>query len=138
MQIAAVRAAIAATLEDISDELNVNPYVSSQPVAPGFQILPPGVAYDFSYQRELDEWTWIVQGFVALTEDISSQVLLDELCDTSSPNSVKGRIEADLTLGNTVNTLRVLDQSPGRMVDRGGGSPMLLVEWRLQIFAKGD
>jgi hypothetical protein len=133
-----VRKAIAAALAPISEELNVNPYAAAQPVAPGIQIIPPGVAYDYSFQRELDEWTFVIQGFVALTDEVASQALLDELCTPGGPASVKDLIEADRTLGGTVATLRVLDQSPGRMVERAGSGPMLLVEWRLQVFAKGD
>lgn len=122
---------------DVHPDVNVSPYASSQPVAPGIQILPPGVDYDYTYQRGLDEWTFVVQGFVALNEDVSTQQLLDQLCAATGPDSVKGALEADKTLGGSCNTLRVISQSPGVQVNPGGSGPMLLVEWRVMVYANG-
>jgi hypothetical protein len=133
----AVRFAMAQALQPLLGESgNVNPYVSSQAIAPGIQIIPPGVSYDFAYGGGQHEWTFVIQGFVALTEDVSAQQLLDELSDPGA-NGVKGRLEADRTLGGTVASLRVVEQTPGRQVDPGTSGPMLLVEWRVQVYAPG-
>lgn len=122
---------------DVHPDVNVSPYASSQPVAPGIQILPPGVEYDVSFNRGLDNWTFTVQGFVSLNEDISTQQLLDEFCASTGSGSVKGALEADRTLGGTCETLHVISQSPGVQVNPGGSGPMLLVEWRVMIYANG-
>ena len=136
MNVAAVRKAMAEALD--FDGVNVSPYASSQPVTPGIQIIPPAVSFDYTFGTTsgLDEWTFIIQGFVALNEDVTSQMLLDELCGGGA-NSVKAALELDRTLGGAVANLRVVEQSPGRLVDRGGGQPMLLVEWRVMVYANG-
>jgi hypothetical protein len=114
--------------------------VLAQPTPPGIQIIPPGVVYDYSMgslSSGLNEWLFIIQGFVALTSDIGAQKVLDEMCAPSGNSSVKALLEADKSLGGVVETLRVTEQTPGRQVDPGSGNPMLLVEWRVMIHAKG-
>lgn len=137
MNIGAVREAIADTL-DIPG-VNVSPYVLAQPTPPGIQIIPPSVVYDYSMGASLglDEWMFIVQGFVALTTDIGAQMLLDDLCAPAGSSSVKALLEADRTLGGLVETLHVTEQTAGRQVEQPAGNPMLLVEWRITIHAKG-
>lgn len=123
----------------VIDDVQVNPYALAQPTPPGLQILPPGTEYDSSFHRGLDEWTFTVQGFVALTSDIGSQILLDEMCAPAGATSVKAALEADVTLGGSVQSLHVQEQTAGRVIDAaGGGSPMLLVEWRVQVFGLGN
>src|SRR5262245_54193773 len=119
----------------------------AQPTPPGLQILPPSVTYDRTMQgsaaavsrHALDEWMFVVQGFVALTTDLGSQVTLDEMCAPSGTRSVKAALETDRTLGGLVSDLHVRGQSPGALVQfPNGGSPMLLVEWQVQVLAKGS
>ena len=137
MDVSQVRRQMATQMSVISD-VQVNPYALAQPTPPGIQILPPSVAYDTTMHRGIDEWTFIVQGFVAVTTDIGSQALLDDMCAPTGFDSVKAALEADTSLGGLVDDLRVQNQSPGRIVDTpGGGSPMLLVEWQVQVFARG-
>lgn len=135
MNIAAVRSAMASTLDAAIAGVQVNAYALAQPTPPGIQILPPGVQYDRTFQPGLDEWTFIVQAFVSLSADIGSQKLLDSLCAPSGAGSVKDALEADRTLGGTVQALWVTSQSPGQQVSRPEGNPMLLVEWTVQVFA---
>jgi hypothetical protein len=87
--------------------------------------------------RGLDEWTFVIQGFVSLNSDVGSQVLLDQMCAPSGSGSVKAALEADKTLGGVVQSLHVVSQSAGRVVETGAGSPMLLVEWQVQLLSKG-
>lgn len=115
--------------------LQVNPYALSQPTPPGIQILPPGIAFDFS--MGLHSWTFMLQGFVSFTSDIGGQMLLDELIEPGGPASVKTLLEADPTLGGLIDSVRVEDSSPAREVNPTGGNPMLLVEWRAVILASG-
>ena len=129
---------MAAALGVIPD-VQVNAYALSQPTPPGLQILPPGVQYDQAMHRGLDEWVFIVQGFVAFSTDIGSQVLLDQMCAPTGSNSVKAALEADKTLGGVVQSLHVLEQTPGSVVTQTNiGSQMLLVEWRVQVLALGS
>lgn len=119
-------------------DVQVNPYALAQPTPPGIQILPGAVQYDQAFGRGLDEWTFTVQGFVALTSDIGSQVVLDAMSAPSGSGSVKAALEADKTLGGLVQSLHVTEQTAGRVVDiPGSGSPMLLVEWRVQVLGLG-
>ena len=135
MNVSAVRQALADRLATI-EAVQVNPYALSQPTPPGFQILPPGRTYDFAMggANGLSEWTFVVQAFVNFGSDVGAQVLLDEMI-TDGATSVKALLEADKTLGGLVQTLRVLESSPGRMVELPSGNPMLLVEWRVQILS---
>ena len=138
MNVAAVRTAMATALSVIPD-VQVNAYALSQPTPPGLQILPPGVQYDRAMHRGLDEWVFIVQGFVAFTTDTGSQVSLDLMCAPSGASSVKAALEADKTLGGVVQSCHVLEQTPGSVVQQTNiGSQMLLVEWRVQVLALGS
>lgn len=134
--LASIRKALATALQSI-DNVQVNAYALSQPTPPGLQVIPPGIAYDKAMHRGLDLWTFIVQGFVSFTNDIGSQQLLDQLCATSGANSVKRAIESDRSLGGVVQQATVIEQTPGRMVEQANGNPLLLVEWRVEIYATG-
>ena len=138
MQVSGLRSALQTALSTIPD-VQVNAYALSQPTPPGLQILPPGVVYDKAMHRGLDEWTVMVQGFVSFSTDVGSQVLLDQLCASTGSNSVKAALEADRTLGGVVETLHVLEQSPGSVVSLPNTSgQMLLVEWKVQVLARGS
>jgi len=138
MNLPAVRQAIADALQ--MDGVQVSPYVLAQPTPPGIQIPPPSVSYSYtmgSTGSGLNEWEFIIQGFVSLNSDIGAQQLLDDMCATSGSRSVRALLEADRTLGGTVETLVVTVQDPGRQVEQPPGNPMLLVEWHVTIYAKG-
>jgi hypothetical protein len=134
MNVNAVRQAMADALAHPA--MQVNAYAHSQPTPPGVQILPPSVVYDRTLGRGHDDWTFVIQGFVS-GSDRGSQRLLDELIDTQGTFSVKNRLEADKTLGGLVEDMRVVAQSPARMVEMPGGNPMLLVEWSVLIYGRG-
>lgn len=132
-----MRAGLAASLSTIQD-VQVNAYAMAQPTPPGIQILPPAVTYDQAFHRGMDTWVFVVQGFVALTTDVGSQVLLDQMCAPSGSNSVKAALESNPTLSGDVFSVHVLAQSPGRVVDFANGtSPMMLVEWQVEVRASG-
>lgn len=134
--ITAIRAAMASVLSPI--EANVSDYASANPTPPAIQIVPPAVEYDRAMHRGVDEWTFIIQAMVAFTEEASSQQLLDEVCLPSGSTSIKALLEADTTLGGTCLNLRVLRQSEGKQFVTPGGSPMLVVEFTVQVFAGGS
>ena len=125
-----------AALEPVED-FEKNAYALSAPNPPGIQIVPPSVAYDFAMSHGQDEWTFILQAFVPFTADTAAQRLLDQVCSPEGPSSVKALLEADKTLGGEVSTLRVVSQSAGAQAQSAAGSPMLLVEFTVQVFANG-
>ena len=136
MNVNAVRHAIAEALEHPA--MQVNAYAHSQPTPPGLQILPPTVVFDTAMVRGMDTWTFRVQGFVS-GNDRGPQRLLDEFIDTQGDSSVKARLEADKTLGGLVEDLRVTEQTEPRMVESAsGGNPMLVVEWNVLIYGRGE
>src|SRR5262245_66358964 len=126
--IPAIREAIRAKLDPIPG-VQVSAYALADPTPPGIQIPPPGAAYDYSMGSTgagLNQWQFIIQGFVALTGDIGPQKKLDAMCAPSGASSVKALLEADRTLGGIVDSVQVTEQSPGRQVDNGSGKPPLL------------
>ena len=136
MNVNDVRHAIADALAHPA--MQVNAYAHSQPTPPGLQLLPPTVVYDKTMNRGHDEWTFRIQGFVS-GNDRGPQRLLDELIDTQGSFSVKRRLEEDKTLGGLVEDLRVTEQTEPRMVETpAGGNPMLVVEWSVLIYGRGD
>jgi hypothetical protein len=135
----AIREALADALSVIPG-VQVSPYVLAQPTPPGIQIPPPGATYHTTMRAGgdgINEWEFIIQGFVSLNSDVGAQRVLDELCATSGPKSVSALLEADLTLGGVVETLIVTSQTGGRQVEQPPGNPMLLVEWHVTVYAKG-
>lgn len=136
MNIGAVRAAMAVKLDPISD-VNVFEYVQASPTPPTIQILPPSVDYDLSMRRGYDLWTFIVQAFVNFTSDYSSQRLLDDICSPIGTTSVKALLEADQTLGGTTATVMVTRHDFRGKLETSGGSPMLLVEFTVEVIAGG-
>lgn len=133
VDVGTIRRALADALSPLV-EGNANPYVQAQPQPPGFQIMPPSVAFDFSGARGLDEWTFIVQGFVALSGDVGPQMLLDQMV---TPNGVKAYLEADRTLGGLVSQLTVRSSGNPTQREGAGGSPMLVVEWSVSMYVAG-
>lgn len=126
---------MATKLDPIID-VNVNEYSQPAPTPPAIQILPPSVEYDFSFHRGYDTWTFIVQAMVAYTADYSSQRLLDDMMSTG-PMSIKTLLEADQTLnGTTASVLCTRHDFRGK-VETAGGSPMLLVEFTVEVIAGG-
>lgn len=138
MNVADVRAGLAAALGVISD-VQISPYVLSQPTPPTLQIIPPSVQYDLAMHRGLDEWMFTVQGLVAFSTDLGPQLLLDAMCAPTGASSVKAALEADRTLGGVVGDLHVLEQLPGALYTHPNtGSQMLLVEWRVKVLVTGN
>lgn len=126
---------MATKLDPIAD-VNVNEYAQPAPTPPAIQILPPSVDYDFAMHRGYDTWTFIVQAMVAYTADYSSQRLLDDLM-TTGPTSVKTLLEADQTLNGTTASVLVTRHDFRGKVETAQGSPMLLVEFTVEVIAGG-
>lgn len=136
MNVEAVRHAMIDALQAL--DVNLNEYASPDPIGPGIQILPPAVDYAQSYgSTGLEMWSFTLQAFVPFTDAASTQIVLDELCATTGASSVRRLLEADTTLGGTVETLQVVRQSAGQQFIPLGGNPMLVVEFTVNVWARG-
>jgi hypothetical protein len=112
----------------------VSAYALANPTPPAIQILPGEVIYDQAMHRGLDQVTMLVQAFVQLAADIASQTRLDQLLDPTGPNSLKTTVEADPTLGGTVDDTSVTDAT-GYQVAQGANGPVLVCGWSVQVLA---
>jgi hypothetical protein len=133
--LATIRAGIARNLAVIPD-VQVSAYILANPTPPVIQILPGAIEWDLAYARGLDKIMLKVQAFVALNDDVGSQVTLDKYLNGSGPLSVKTAIESDETLGGIVGTAQVTSTGDVQLYT-GGSTPMLFVEWEVEVLARG-
>ena len=135
MNVGPVRAAIADTLQNATG-WNCTPWAVAAPTPPGMQVLGPAAEYDLAFSRGLDRWQVIVQAFVSLAEgDLQMQIDLDGLAQPDT--GVKAALEADRTLGGLVQNIRVTDCGRPAIYTPAGGSPMLVLEFTAEVYARG-
>jgi hypothetical protein len=130
--LAQIREGLAANLATIAD-IQISPYVLSNPTPPAAEIEPAPVEYDQAFGRGHDRWTMTVRVFVGLTTDIGAQKRLDLYLAPSGATSVKTALESDCTLGGTVQDLHVTGCSGYRVFGRQGQAPVLGAEWQLTV-----
>lgn len=130
--IAQIRAGLATNLGTIKD-VQVSAYLLASPTPPSIHVLPTSIAYDEVMARGFDNLTFTVQAFVAFGLDQGAQVLLDLMLAPTGVKSVKTAIEADRTLGGTVQTLRVTDMTAYNIVTLGEGRQMLSADWTVEV-----
>lgn len=124
----AVREALAAAVSTIPD-LQVSAYPLSSPQPPAAHIVPDVQGYHQSFGPDAGElWSWRVQVFLALIEDIGSQRKADEFLDNGA---VREAVEADPTLGGLVNDL-IVDRAEFRLWEPGG-RPMTGAEYFIRL-----
>lgn len=135
MSLEGIRFALAANLGTIIPEVQVSPYVLSEPTPPTIQVVLPGaITYDLAMRRGGDQIFATVQAVVSFTSDIGSQVFLDALLAPSGVSSVKTALEADDTLGGHAEDLHVTGAT-GPVQATVGSGPVLLAEWAVTIWA---
>lgn len=133
-----MRQALAQVLTDGIDELQVKPYMLTNPSPPSAHLWPSGpVDFDATMQRGADEWLFTLQVFVAEGVSESSQVRLDEYLEPFGPRSVKAVLEADETLGGLVDDVTVTEASGYRRYLTEGRGPVLGCEWTVKVLAPG-
>jgi hypothetical protein len=135
---AGIKAALASTY---GSGYQVSEYLLGNPTGPGFEVDldPEGVNFDQSMGRGLDEWWFLVRGFVAQTTDVGSQQLRDKFLNPSGELSLKAALEADRTLGGACQACRVVRAVP-RTFGRAAGEGSVTytgAEWRVRIMASG-
>jgi glutamine synthetase len=131
----AIREGIAANIDPL-EGFQVSAYALANPITPTVQVLPGQVVFDRAMRGGADDWTLTVQAVVPVTNDIGSQLRLDQLFDASAGQSMKDLIESDKTLGGVVETLRVTECSGYQMVALEGAGQRLLCEWTVYVIAK--
>jgi hypothetical protein len=134
--LADIRAGLAANLSTIKG-VQISAYQMANPTPPCLQVMGPseadGVVFDRAFAHGHHNWNIEVLALVALTSDIGSQVLLDEMIETTGASSVKEAIETDPTLGGACQTLDVTTlggYSPYTIEGRG---PMIGARWNVLV-----
>lgn len=141
--LAEVRQALADRLSEI-EELNAQPYMLAEPIAPAAHVFPTPVDYDETFQRGSDDWTFTVQVFVSDgTGSQVAQIRLDEYIEPVGPRSVKAKLEepdapdGSVTLGGLIDDLHVTRCEGYRLYQREGRAPVLGSEWIVKVSASG-
>ncbi len=134
---ALLRAGLAANLSSL--DMQVSPYVLSSPTPPCAYVQSGPVAYDMSFGRGHDEWTFIVFVLVGYVHDIGAQMQLDGMRRSHGPTSIKTLLESDRTLGGAAFSLGVPSVTPERIYDvEGQAAPAVLgAEWTVVVQADG-
>lgn len=133
----AIREGLATALQAIP-ELQASPYMLSNPTPPSAHVFPDEVDFDKTMGRGHDDWFITVQAFVGMVTDIGAQKRLDLMLNPSGVYSVKEAVEAEPTLGSTVDDVRVQSCTGYRVYPMADGSQVLGAEWRVHILAAGD
>jgi hypothetical protein len=128
-----IRAGLVANLDPL--EIQSTGYMLGSPTPPSIEILPGDVSYDLVGSRGLDELTMVVRLTVAIGLDIAAQKLLDQYLAPSGTNSVKTLIEANPTLGGTVQDLRVSAASGYQVAQTKELAKVLSCDWTVLIYA---
>lgn len=104
--IAAIRAALAATLATVPDAGN-NPYQLSTPSPPALEVSGVEELTRTTMQRGAFSLLLVVTGYVASTTDVGAQKRRDVWLATTGTSSVIAAIESNRTLGGLVGDLWV-------------------------------
>jgi len=137
-----IREAMEAALKArFGDGFQVSGYLLTSPTSPGFEIDldPEGVNFDQAMGRGLDEWWFLIRGFVAKASDVGSQKLRDKMLNPSGDFSVKAAIEVDRTLGGACHACRVVKGAPRSYSVKTSAGDVTYsgVEFRVRVMATG-
>jgi hypothetical protein len=138
-----IRTALAAALDAAIDDVQISPYMLTNPTPPAIHIYPTEIDYDLASQVALGAfamWKFTVQALVGLTTDQGAQKVLDAMLAPSGDRSVKAAVEADRSLGGAVQDCRVETATGYRIYSfetavgalRG---PLLGCEWTVAVIA---
>ena len=131
--ISTIREGLARNLERIRD-IQVSAYMLASPTPPAIHIFPASIDYDFGMNRGLDIVHFTVEALVAFGLDQGGQIRMDRLLAPTGMQSVKESIEADRTLGQMVQDLRVERMSRYRVeAIPNQNDPALVAEWLVRV-----
>ena len=132
-----IRTAIAGALAGIGGDVQVSATILPQPTPPTLQVFPGPIAHDSgAFAQKVNQRRYIVQGFVPLNEQVSTQALMDGLLAPTGSRSVKSALEADTTLGGVVSKLWVRSDTGYTMQLHPTGSWFLTCEWTLEVWSQ--
>jgi hypothetical protein len=142
--LAETRHALADKLSTIP-ELQVTPYMLSDPTPPAAHVFPTPVVYDTAFQRGDDDWTFTLQVFVSTgSGDQAAQRKLDAFIEPEGPKSVKAKLEEPdtedgrVSLGGVISDLHVTRCEGYRLYAREGRAPLFGSEWTIKVSAPGE
>ena len=108
--ISQLRTGLATNLATISG-LRTSALIPDAPQPPIAVVIPNAIAYDTTFHRGFDTYTYTITLIVGRQSDRTAQTTLDGYCNPTGATSVKTAIESDKTLGGNAQTLRVTDMS---------------------------
>lgn len=132
-----IRRAIADSITTQVGDIQVSPYMLSNPSPPAAHVYPDEITYDLAMQRGLDEWQFILEVFVGLISDKGAQIKLDEYLEPFGGRSIKQAVETDRTLGALVADASVTSASGYRQYLTEGRGPVLGCAWTITVRAGG-
>lgn len=141
--LADIRAGLAANLSTLKTsyrDMQISAYVLSNPTLPTIWVKPtPGAVTEYHQAFETMgnpdgrmTWSLTVQAWAGGV-DQATQMLLDELLDTSGSHSVKAAIEADKTLGGAAQDTVVQRCISYQEYQRPDGTLALGAEWIVEV-----
>lgn len=131
-----IRTELAASLSSL--DMQISPYVLTQPTPPCAYVGLGPTEYDRSMRRGHDSWTFLVTVLVGFVHDIGAQMTLDAFLMSHGPTSIKTLIEADKTLDGTVIQAWVPSVSAPRVYQLEGIQHAVIgAEWTVHAMADG-
>jgi len=103
-----IRTGIATNLATITG-LRTAAVMPDNPTPPIAIVQPDSIAYDDTFQRGMQTYTFSVQVIVGRQSERSGQNSIDAYCSSTGASSIKLAIESNKTLGGKAFDLRVTD-----------------------------
>jgi hypothetical protein len=129
--IAAVRQGIANNLSAVFVNMQISPYLLSNPELPCIYVQPAEYTFDKAMDHALHEINLIARLLVAYNLDIPGQQALDLMCAPTGATSVKAAIETDMTLGGAVSYVHVTKVSAPKLLQIPGQPECLTVDFSI-------
>lgn len=126
-----IRDALAASMAGVAG-LRTSAFVPDNPRPPIAVVMPERIVFDTNAGRGLDSYTFVVTLLVGRADDRAAQLNLDKFIVGSG--SIKTAIEADRTLGGTVQTCRVTEMANYQSVPVGE-TLLLGAQFTVEVYA---
>jgi hypothetical protein len=131
---------MAAALEPLRDEipdLQILPYLNSNPTPPSIDIYPGTPFQTGSGFGDEKDVFFTVRARTTFADSVAGQQGLYRLLDPAGPDSVQAALEDDQTLGGTVQAVAVVDEGVSGFTeyveDTQTGSRLVGCEWRVKV-----
>lgn len=137
--VADIRSALAAVLTSHYSSLGwtVNKYLGSQIQPPWMDIEIGPIDYDQAMARGDDALHVVIRAYTQWGDSDVGQAALDPVIDLVGTDSLKTVLEADKTLGGTVDAVHVLSVTQPQVISVQGGSDLPAVEFAVEVYPNG-